>query len=191
MQWKRQEVIQMFWKEVAGKRILQCHSRGDGRFTPFNCYVEAFGRKDSIENHYQCAKVFDIGELVGVRQELSVPKDWRQAKNWKSSGCIQVGWKIGGHNFDIKLNTSERYSFALDDWGIQYYIMLWYKYLRGKPELIRVASEFDGFEDIFKGKPPKQFPFCQADVIEKVVGEGLESLRPMCKELWDYLVNHK
>lgn len=32
-----------------GLKVLQCHSRGDRRFSPFCCFVEAFGQKDSIE----------------------------------------------------------------------------------------------------------------------------------------------
>ena len=175
------------WREKDGKRILQCHTRGDIRFTPFNCYLEAFGKRDSIENHYQCSKIFDISQIPGVTQKLTVTRDWREAKKWKDGGIKQIGWQMGPHQLPMKDNNSEIYSFALDDWGIQYYISLWYKYLKSKPELIKVASAFDEFEDIFRGKPPNQFPFCQADVIRKVVNEGLDSLKPMCAELWSLL----
>jgi hypothetical protein len=69
-----------FWLEKDGKRILQCHSKGDGRFSPFNCYLEAFGFRDSIENHYQCSKIFDISGVPGVIQNKAVPSNWREAK---------------------------------------------------------------------------------------------------------------
>lgn len=92
-----------------GIRILQCHSRGDRRFTPFNCRVLAFGRHDSIENHYHRAKRF------GIR----APADWRDAKELKDSGKRQTGWQIGPLSVDVRPNPQGT-SFRLDDLGIQY-----------------------------------------------------------------------
>jgi hypothetical protein len=66
----------------------------------------------------------------------------------------------------------------VDDLAIQFYIALWYKYLKLNPHLIAIASEYDEFADIFKGK----FPFCQADIIRQSVQHGIESLKPMCEE---------
>jgi hypothetical protein len=63
--------------------------------------------------------------------------------------------------------------------AIQYYVMLWYRYLLRNRDLLAVAAEFNEFEDPFRGA----FPFCQADVIRKATREGLESLRPMFAEL--------
>jgi hypothetical protein len=64
------------------------------------------------------------------------------------------------------------------DLAVQLYISLWLKYLLQHPKLVAIASEYDEFVDIFKGS----FPFCQADVIRKVVQDGVESLKPMCEE---------
>lgn len=156
-----------------GLKVLQCHSRGDRRFSPFCCFVEAFGHTNSIENHYQRAKVFD-GNLV--------PKDWRDAKQWKKSGLKQVGWHIGSLRLPC-LSNQEGIGFALNDFGIQFYIALWHKYLRSNKTLITIASQFDEFEDPFRGT----FPFCQADVIRQCVREGIDSLRPMYDELHSLL----
>ena len=85
-----------FRKTPDGKRILQCHSRGDRRFSPFCCFLEAFGQTNSIENHYQRAKVFE-GELH--------PKDWKQAKHFKKSGLKQTSWQIGPHRLPCVTNS--------------------------------------------------------------------------------------
>lgn len=160
-------VEQPFSIGPGGIRILQCHSRGDRRFTPFNCRVVAFNRLDSIENHYQRAKRF--GDLA--------PATWREAKALKLT-CRQTGWQIGRLTAPVRSNAEEN-GFRVDDLGIQYYVMLWYRYLRQNPGLIEAAAEFDEFEDPFRGR----FPFCQADVVRKAVREGMESLRPMFAEL--------
>jgi hypothetical protein len=126
--------------------------------------VLAFGRLDSIENHYHRAKRF------GSR----APTDWREAKELKDSGRRQTGWQIGPLTVDVRSNPQGN-SFQLDDLGIQFYVMLWYRYLLRNRHLLAVAAEFDEFEDPFRGA----FPFCQADVIRKATREGLNSLRPM------------
>ncbi|HST59360.1 MAG TPA: hypothetical protein VLK84_11735 [Longimicrobium sp.] len=79
---------------------------------------------------------------------------------------------------DVRSNPAGT-SFRLDDLGIQFYVMLWSRYLRARPDLVAAAAEFDEFEDPFRGA----FPFCQADVIRQVVRGGVESLRPMFTEL--------
>jgi hypothetical protein len=163
----RQVIAAPFSLGPGGVRILQCHSRGDRRFTPFNCRVVAFGREDSIENHYHLAKRF--GSVA--------PRDWRHAKELERSHR-QTGWQIGPVAALVRSNA-EGSSFRLDDLGIQFYVMLWYRYLRTRPELVQAAAEFDEFEDPFRGS----FPFCQADVIRQVVRESVESLRPMFAEL--------
>jgi hypothetical protein len=71
--------------------------------------------------------------------------------------------------------------------GIQYYVMLWYRYLAQNQHLLEIAAEFDEFEDPFRGN----FPLCQADVIRKAVREGLASLRPMFSELEKLLAERR
>ena len=46
-----------------------------------------------------------------------------------------------------------------------YYILLWVKYLDKHPELVEYASQFDEFNDKFRGKSIN----CQADVIRAYV----------------------
>ena len=152
---------------------MQCHSRGDRRFSPFFCEVVAFGKRASIEHHYQSSKLF----AGGVRA-----RDWRHAKELQRRGVGRVAWQIGELYLPVRFNP-EGDSFALQDMGIQFYISLWLKYLRANPELVRVASEFDEYEDPFRGR----FPFCQAEVIRRAVREGIESLRPMAAELLSLL----
>lgn len=163
----RQVIAAPFSVGPGGARILQCHSRGDRRFTPFNCRVTAFRRADSIENHYHRAKRF--GAIA--------PTDWRHAKQLKRE-LRQTGWQIGPITAPVRSNADGS-SFRLADLGIQFYVMMWYRYLRSRPELIRAAAAFDEFEDPFRGS----FPFSQADVIRQVVRRGIGSLPPMFAEL--------
>lgn len=51
--------------------FLECSSKGDKRFSAFYARVELNGKTDSIENHYQAAKVFADG-TTGL--------SWREAK---------------------------------------------------------------------------------------------------------------
>jgi hypothetical protein len=159
-------IITQPWIIRDGKKVLQCHSRGDKRYSPFFCYTEAFGVKGSIENHYHHAKLF--GDYQA--------QDWKDAKQLKDARVPQTGWLIGGVKFPIVWKDG---TYALEDWGIQWYIALWWKYLLHRPDLIAHAQKFDEFEDPFAGR----FPFCQAKVIEKVAQNGLDSLKPMFSTL--------
>lgn len=144
------------------KRILQCHSRGDQRYSPFFCNVRAFGKLDSIENHYQCAKRFE---------SCPAPQSWRTAKNYKYKGFRQIKWQIGKYQLPVKSNEDGT-GFAIDDWGIQYYIALWHRHLSQNPDKVEFARQFDEFEDPFK----RNFPFSQADVIRVADREGVDKL---------------
>jgi hypothetical protein len=158
-----------------GKRILQCHSRGDKRYSPFFCFVKAFGTTDSIENHYQCAKRFE---------GCPTPGNWTAARYWKRQGCKQIAWQIGDRELPVKSNEQGT-SFAVDDWGIQYYIALWHRHLSQHPEKVEFARQFDEFEDPFK----RDFPFGQADVIRVAAREGVEALLPYFAPLKQLLDN--
>ena len=166
-------------------KTLECHSKGEPpteelrlrRYSPFCCQVESFGQKASIENHYQRAKLFSNGQT---------PADWRQAKEWKRS-MRQVGWRFGSLVLPVRSNP-EGNSFALNDFGVQYYIGLWYKHLQHNPYKIEFASSFDRFHDPFKGNfPPEHVEGSQADVMSSVVSGGLESLLPLCREFVELL----
>lgn len=82
-------------------------------------------------------------------------------------------WQIGDRELPHKSNEQGT-SFAVDDWGIQYYIALWHRHLSQHPQKVEFARHFDEFEDPFK----RNFPFCQADVIRVAVREGVEALLP-------------
>lgn len=144
------------------RRILQCHSRGDKRYSPFFCFVKAFGKVDSIENHYQRAKRFE---------GCPPPLNWQAARDWKRWGFEQAGWLLGSYRLPVKSNERGN-GFAIDDWGVQFYIALWHRHLSERPEKVEFARLFDEFEDPFK----RNFPFCQADVIRVASREGTEAL---------------
>ncbi|MDB9315610.1 hypothetical protein PN462_21030 [Spirulina sp. CS-785/01] len=144
-------------------KVLQCHSKGDLRFSPFFCQVSFAGVKRSIETHYQCAKRFKFAPI---------PKSWKEAKDYQKAGFERLGFQLPNGLY-LPPDTYE-----VQDLAVQFYIALWYKYLRLHPQLIEYASQFDEFEDIFKG----QFPFSQADVIRQAVQEGIESLKPLCSD---------
>lgn len=144
-------------------KILQCHTKGDKRFSPFCCYLSAFNLTKSIEDHYQSAKRFE-----GQKP----PQNWREAKAYQKAGITRIGFELP-NGIWLPPDTNNT-----TDLAVQYYIALWYKYLKLNPHLVEYASQFEQFEDIFKGK----FPFCQADIIRQSVKYGVESLKPMCEE---------
>lgn len=167
--------------DEAGLRYLQCHSRGDTRFSPFYCYTTVYGSSNNIENHFQRAKQY----------EDFIVNDWRDAKKAKEQNLVQTGWKIGEKIFPVI--TNDKGIYLMKDWGIQFYIALWYKYLRTRGHLIEYAAKekFDGYEDPFAGT----FPFCQAKLIQYCVknsfkedggidaNEGIHSLLELCRPL--------
>lgn len=144
-------------------KTLQCHSRGDKRYSPFYAKVSVNGSLKSIEEHYQHAKV------INGKQ----PNTWREGK-----GRRPEAWVVNSLRFGKDETLDGRFNV-----GVQYYIALWLKHLRANPKLIEYASQFDEFVDPFKGS----FPFCQADVIRQAVKHGVESLKPMCQPLLDKL----
>lgn len=160
-------------RPLGTKKILQCHSRGDKRFSPFFCPVEAFGIVRSIESHYQLAKRF---------QDKPAPQSWKDCKQWQKAGIRQVQWQIGNVILPVKTDPQTK-GFAIDDWGVQWYIALWEKYLHQHPEVVAIAAQYDGFEDPFEGT----FPFGQAKVFELVSRQGTKALRPMWQPLYNLL----
>lgn len=114
--------------------------------------MKTWGKYDSIENHYQLCKRF--GE--------EVPKTWRDAK-----GKQPTHIHLNGRDYDLKYLT-------------QWYKLLWLRYLDLNPKLVEFASEFDEFNDIFKGKNSLN---CQADVIRQYIKKGRESVKNDCMEL--------
>ena len=106
------------------KKVLQCDSNGDKRFSAFNARLEVFGKYDSIENHYQLCKRFDNQK----------PKHWTNAK-----GKTPTHIEINNHKLETRFLT-------------QYYKLLWLRYLDENKELAEYAKKFDKFVDTFRGK---------------------------------------
>lgn len=132
-------------------KILECSSKGDKRFSAFYARVNVFGKYDSIENHYQLSKRFG---------DEDAPQNWRDSK-----GRVPTHFNLKGKDIDINLLS-------------QFYKILWVKYLLCNPELVEYASQFDEYNDIFKGKSTN----CQADVVRQYIKEGRESIMDECSE---------
>lgn len=135
-------------------KVLECSSKGDKRYSAFYARVEVFGKEDSIENHYQLAKRFP-----------EAPATWRDAKGKQPTHIEVKGMKLPPRFLS------------------QWYTALWAKYLDSNPELVEYASQFDEFNDIFKGKAIN----CQADVVRKYIKEGRNAIADEIKELSDVL----
>lgn len=99
---------------------LECSSAGDKRFSAFYAQVVAFGKLDSIENHYQLCKRFN---------NQPAPRTWREAKGKHPDYVV-----INGKRLEARFAS-------------QFYAMLWYKYLY--PELVTYAAKFDSYSDRF------------------------------------------
>lgn len=151
------------------QNILYCDSRGDTRYSPFFCWLEAFGVRDNIENHYQKAKVFSLPD-----GSLYHPNDWRAAKQAKKGGLPQ--------REDVMRLPNGRFAparFLVFGW----YTSLWLKYLDANPDLIDHARRFDEYVDRFK----HGFPMCQADCVRAYVQGGREELLGHCQPFFDWL----
>lgn len=135
-------------------KVLECSSKGDKRFSALFAKVNVSGLFDSIENHYQLCKrgVDEDGNVI-------VPKDWKDLKGKKVDYFVVN---------DIRFPAS---------YLSQYYKLLWVKYLDANPALVKYASQFDYFNDIFKGKSVN----CQADVVRQYVKEGRKSIMDECQ----------
>lgn len=136
---------------------LECHSRGDKRFSPFFAQVTIFGKTATIEHFYQTGKRFG----------MDAPKDWREAKKWQKEGRQYTHFvlpngmtvELTGHTLRLPLH-------------VQFYVLMWVKYLDEHHELVEYARGFDEFNDPFAG----DFPMCQARCVEMYVKQGRKAL---------------
>ncbi len=138
-------------------KILECSSRGDKRFSAFYARVSMWNIESSIEEHYQLCKRFR------TPYGIVAPRTIKEAKG-REPDHIELNGRIYHISF-LSL----------------YYKLLWLRYLDLHPELVQHASQFDDFNDMFRGKSIN----CQADVIRQYVKEGRESLWQDCLPLWD------
>lgn len=153
------------------RKVLECSSKGDKRFSALYAKVSVNGVFDSIENHYQKSKVFkdENGKLI-------------QYDNWKmAKGKMPIAFNISGYYLPLRF-------------GSMFYSLMWYKYLKANPSLENVLEQFDIYNDIFKSKNSY---VCQADVIRAYMEDknGIRynktnrgiNLYNSCKELLDVL----
>jgi hypothetical protein len=160
-------------------KIFQCQKKDHKQFTSFFSYVSVFNETRCIANHYYAAKVFKSPNGTVI-----FPEDWKESRKWGKAGIRQIGWKIGDFILPLRMNSK---GYKIDDFGVQWYILLWYKHLRENPEKLEYLQQFDKFNDSHKSK---YFPFGQSDIMLKVKQDGLNSLRSMVSELWS-LLSHK
>lgn len=157
-------------------KIFQCQKKDHKQFTSFFSYVNVFNETRCIANHYYAAKVFKSPNGTVI-----FPEDWKESREWAKAGTRQIGWKIGDFILPLRMNNK---GYKIDDFGVQWYILLWYKHLRENPEKLEYLQQFDKFNDSYKNK---SFPFGQSDIMLKVKQDGLNSLRSMATELWNLL----
>ncbi len=124
-------------KSTSTKRVLECSTKGDARFSALCAEVMVCGKTQTIEDHYQLSKRFREGGRIVV------PKHFKQAKGRKP-----VNFSIADEIFDVEELTS-------------WYVYLWVKYLDENPNLVKVLEKYDDYSDMFKRNSIN----CQADVI--------------------------
>lgn len=152
------------------KTILECSSQGDSRFSALNAKVIVNGVEDTIENHYQQAKVFIENNKFIQYKEFK-----------KTKGKRPVAFNISNHILPLRF-------------GAMFYNMLWYKYLKSNDNLQDVLAKYDDYSDKFKGK---SF-VCQADSIRMFMNDSYGHKLPkekrgvylysLCKDLNDFLL---
>lgn len=144
-------------------KVLECSSKGDKRFSAFYAKVNILGTFQSIEQHYQYAKIFYIEDQHGDIK-LESFTDIKKIKQLQRQGNAPVRFRVGKYDYPIEYLT-------------MYYKLLWLTYLDKHPELVRYASQFDEFTDMFRGKNTVN---CQADVIKQYIKKGRDSILDEC-----------
>lgn len=100
------------------KRILECSTEGDTRFSALVAKVNIGGELKTIEEHYQGAKRFK-----------SINTKYTSAKGLKPD-WIEV--------FEVRMPLKE-----LSSW----YSMLWYYYFEQNQHLLKTLEMYEGFTD--------------------------------------------
>lgn len=104
------------------KKILECSTRGDKRFSAFCAYITINEKTDSIEHFYQQSKKTEDGSIAG------------KGKPFHHFVCPFCGLEFSG------------------EYVSDLYKGLWIIYFNKHPELLEYATGFDDFNDMFKGK---------------------------------------
>lgn len=131
-----------------GKRSLECSSKGDKRFSAVCVKIEIDGKLRTIEEHYQCSKLFrHKGKVVRFNDAKRV----MQVGRYKKDEYQLVGFQINDQSFDLE---------ELSSW----YAYLWVQYLDANPKLVKELNKYDEFTDCFRTAATVN---CQADVIRE------------------------
>ena len=105
------------------------------------------------------AKISFYGKVDSIENIYqSVKRDSNNNKPGKGRKVDHI--EIQGHKLDVKYLTP-------------LYKMLWVKYLDNNPELVKIASAYDDYNDMFKGRYTVN---CQADVIRQYIKQGRKSI---------------
>ncbi len=104
--------------------------------------------------------------------------------DWKTTKAIQSNprYKRNDSFFILPYGKLVPIKYQIYGW----YSGLWCKYLDEHPNLVKEATEYDDYEDIFK----HSFPLCQADCIRLYVKEGRDALYDLSKEFFEFLGNY-
>ncbi|MED1125279.1 DUF6977 family protein [Bacillus atrophaeus] len=152
-------------------KILECSSKGDKRFSAFYAKVDILGKKASIEEHYQHSKLFAEEDKHG-EINLTSYTDIKHIKQKQRFGDMPVRFRVGEYDYPAEYLS-------------MYYKLLWVTYLDDRPVLVDFASQFDDFNDIFRGKNTAN---CQADVIRQYVKKGRDSVLKDCEPFVEVLM---
>lgn len=133
------------------KKILECSTKGDTRFSALCAKIEVNGVFGFIEDHYQLSK-----RLMGSDGKLIAPKVREEVKGKDKRKDPVVAFQVGGILIPI-------------DYLSMYFKLLWYKYLKTNQSLEKVLELYDDYNDIYKGKTTLN---CQADVIREYMQDN-------------------
>lgn len=155
------------------KNILECSSSGDKDFSALYTKVSVNGKLDTIENHYQNAKVF-----LDKHGNFIHNQSFKKVK-----GTRPLAFYISGYYLPVRF-------------GAQFYSLLWYKYLKNNKSLEN--EKLINYDDYNDCKKTDNYFVCQADVIREYMQDenGVKyepsirgkKLYSNCLELTDFLL---
>lgn len=126
--------------DMGQPRVLECSSRGDRRFSALFALVKIKGKEQSIEEWYQNAKRTSDGKKAG------------KGKSFDHIICPFTGDKLPAKD------------------AADLYRGLWITYLSNNPDLVKYASQFDEFTNMYSGNHLEECP-------EEVIGAYVKGNR--------------
>lgn len=112
-----------------GRHILQCHSRGDARFSPLKALIESKGGPITIEVMYQSLKRIG-GKPIPIVQGNDAPCEYFQIGKWQG---------------------------AFKEYRHEVFYLLYLMLFILKPSLYEEACTYQGFEDVFDSRGGETF----------------------------------